>query len=495
MKIGTILKAIEGPAEGSTLEIPPHEYLTKSVQILAKKRQGKSNLAGVMAEQLLLAKLPIGIIQPLSVYWGLKEQFPVIIFGDVNDPSKHADYPLTADSDKIEEQAELIADFMANDPTSVIIDLSGDDWVESRQQKFMAAFARRFKAKNKIARHLFIEEADVFIPQKPIFDAAVNCAHYVDDLVRRGGAKGIGTTIISQRAAVVSKNVTSQSDLSIFLHMKDKADLAPARGEIENDDSITKKQQGEILTRIKAMPPGEALVYSSSWLHIKAFVQVNRRMTYHAGATLGSPDYRPESTVKLVPVNIEDVKEKLLEMATLHEDPKTSAKQLQSVPRLSENKQFERIKNDLNKKLADANKAIELKDEAISQRDAIILNYQKELETLAKVRALVVPGEITNTKYEQVDRMNHGARLAGIDVSPAMAYETVKTLISDGRLKGGYFLSELKRAVLSCGYEYENGDLKAAMESLAREGLVSVKVYGRKGNQSGRRYQIKGAKA
>ena len=375
MKIGQFT------TNGKTLEITGEDYITKKVQILAKTDSGKTYTASKIAEELLKEKIPIVIVDPVSAYWGLKEKFEIVIFADKR--NKHVDYPLNDDKKTIDSQAELIADYLATNKTSAIIDLKY--WVESKQQQFMAKFAERLYHKIKIPRHVFIEEADIFIPQSVVYPDEINSRHHVDNLVRRGRQEGIGCTVISQRPALVSKNVLTQSDLSIYLNLPSKPDLTPAKKEIEDDADMTKQQQQAVISRIKKLPRGEAFFYSPRWLGIKEFVRINKKETYHAGATRGATDWRADEDIILKPVNIEDVKEMLLSIATEDND----STMLQAIPQLADTKMLERqYKDQISKKDAEIatlrNQLVIMKNE-----NEALQSLKVDSEILNSIRALL----------------------------------------------------------------------------------------------------------
>ena len=50
----------------------PQEAVTQTFAILAKRGAGKTYTASVMAEELIAAKLPTVIIDPIGVWWGLR---------------------------------------------------------------------------------------------------------------------------------------------------------------------------------------------------------------------------------------------------------------------------------------------------------------------------------------------------------------------------------------------------------------------------------------
>jgi DNA helicase HerA-like ATPase len=98
-----------------TLEISkdlslPLEAVTETFAILAKRGKGKTNTAVVMAEEMIAAGLPVVIVDPVGVWWGIRSSadgkgdgLPVVIFG-----GDHADVPLE------ETAGELVADVIVD---------------------------------------------------------------------------------------------------------------------------------------------------------------------------------------------------------------------------------------------------------------------------------------------------------------------------------------------------------------------------------------------
>lgn len=74
----------------------PLEAVTETFAILAKRGKGKTNTAVVMAEEMIGAGLPVVVLDPVGVWWGIRSSadgkapgLPVVIFG-----GDHADLPL-----------------------------------------------------------------------------------------------------------------------------------------------------------------------------------------------------------------------------------------------------------------------------------------------------------------------------------------------------------------------------------------------------------------
>ncbi len=74
----------------------PEEAVTETFAILGKRGVGKTTTARVLTEELLEVGLPVLILDPTGVWWGLRtsadgrrDGYPVVIFG-----GDHADVPL-----------------------------------------------------------------------------------------------------------------------------------------------------------------------------------------------------------------------------------------------------------------------------------------------------------------------------------------------------------------------------------------------------------------
>ncbi len=182
----------------------PPDAVTQTFGILAVRGAGKSNLAAVMAEEMFAAGLPFVVVDPVGSWWGLRSSgdgksagLSLPIFG-----GKHADVPLERGA------GELVADLVVSKRLSAIIDLSTFD-AEAPKKEFLLAFARRLYLKNEHPLHLFLEEADDYIPQKPMRDET-HLLRAWENIVRRGRSRGLGLTLITQRSASLNKNVLTQ---------------------------------------------------------------------------------------------------------------------------------------------------------------------------------------------------------------------------------------------------------------------------------------------
>lgn len=210
-------------ADGHSFVISGKQLLTSTQAILAKKRSGKTYLAMVMAEQLLKLKLPFVAVDPTGVWGGLRSlpdgkpsPYDVLTLGGAR-----GQWPLSADSG--EKVAELV---VALWPRSVVLDLSA--LLPEDQHKFVYHLCAKIFFINTRPVHFFFDEADEFAPQASDsnYKYQRRCLSAIDRLVRRGGVKGLGGTLITQRPAVINKNVLSQVGRILVLNMVAPHDIA-----------------------------------------------------------------------------------------------------------------------------------------------------------------------------------------------------------------------------------------------------------------------------
>ncbi|HMJ10536.1 MAG TPA: hypothetical protein VK524_03970, partial [Polyangiaceae bacterium] len=181
----------------------PLSAVTETFGLLAVRGAGKTNAARVLAEEMFWAGLPFVAVDPVGSWWGLrsgrdgKPGIPVPIFG-----GKHGDVPLERTGGK------LIADIIVDQRLSCVLDISTFE-SEAAKREFLLAFAQRLYHRNEEPLHLFLEEADDYIPQSFRAEEA-HLLRAWENIVRRGRARGLGMTLITQRSAAVNKNVLTQ---------------------------------------------------------------------------------------------------------------------------------------------------------------------------------------------------------------------------------------------------------------------------------------------
>ncbi len=254
----------------------PAEAVTQTFCFLAKRGAGKTYTASVLAEEMLKAELPICVIDPTGVWWGLRasadgkaDGLPIIVMG-----GEHGDVPLEVTA------GELIARFIIEENVSVVLDLQM--MRKGEQIRFMTPFAETLYHLNRSPRHIFWDECDAHIPQKPMKDQ-LRLLGASEDIVRRGRAKGLGVSLISQRAAVINKDVLTQTEVLVALRTVGPQDIAAVRAWVEQHD--VHDQADEMLASLPSLPIGESWWWSPGWLNLFKRVHVRARETFNSSRT------------------------------------------------------------------------------------------------------------------------------------------------------------------------------------------------------------------
>ncbi len=259
----------------------PIEAVTETFGILAKRGAGKTYTANVLAEEMVTAGAQVVILDPLDAWWGLRSSadgkadgLPVYVFG-----GDHGDLPLEAGA------GELLADTVVDHGVSVILSLR--HLSKTKQRQFVTAFCERLyrrkgEPEHRTPLHVFVDEADAFVPQRVMSDVA-RTVGAIDDIVRRGRSAGLGVTLISQRAAVVNKDVLTQCEVLIALRTISPQDRKALDAWVEAHDAHD--QRGAFMDSLAALEIGEAWVWSPGWLDIFQRVRIRRRRTFDSSST------------------------------------------------------------------------------------------------------------------------------------------------------------------------------------------------------------------
>jgi uncharacterized protein len=278
---------------GPELDLPA-DAITQSIALLAVRRAGKSNAAAVIAEEMYHAALPWVAIDPKGDWWGLRSSkdgtgpgLPVPIFGGL-----HGDMPL------VPEAGKLIADLIYGDNLTCVLDVS-EFASKAAQMRFLADLAERLfrlHGGQPQPRHVFLEEADDFIPQRVMRDQA-RCVGAWTKLVKQGGSRGLGVTLISQRSAVVNKDALTQTETLIALRTTSPQDRKAILEWVSYHDVAR-----EVVDSLPGLDDGEAWVCSPHWLarHGQPPIQKTRfrqRATYDSGATPAIEQKRRPATL------------------------------------------------------------------------------------------------------------------------------------------------------------------------------------------------------
>lgn len=286
------MKKLHIGKDGFTL---PLELVTSTQAILARKRSGKSYTASVEAEELLEHKQQVLAIDPTSAWHGLRSSadgtkpgYTIVVFG-----GDHADAPLDFCAGKAMAAAVVEHGF------SAIFDIGNLDTDE--QIEFVMSFCRELLRINRTAVHLFMDEADTFAPQVTESRIQKQCLGTVSRLVKQGGIRGVGFTMITQRPADMNKRVLSQVDILTVLRMSHPLDIKAATDWIKSE--VGPAFAEEVKNALPALPIGTGF-FCSAPLEIGQRVEVRARRTFNSGATPKPGERKVEPKV-LAKIDIE----------------------------------------------------------------------------------------------------------------------------------------------------------------------------------------------
>ena len=306
----------------------PIEAVTQTFAILGKRGSGKTTTATVFVEELLHAGQQVVLVDPLDVTWGLRSSrdgqgkgFPMTVLG-----GDHADLPLEATA------GAVLAEFVVEQHASLILSLR--HFSLNDQRRFMTDFAEKLyalkgKQANRSALHLVIDEVDEFAHQR-IPHGHERLFGAIDRLVRRGRASGIGVTMISQRPAVIHKDILSQAEVLICHQTVSPQDRKALEAWVEAHDAHG--QRKTFMETLATLAQGEAWVWSPGWLDLFTRVQVRDRHTFDSSAT---PTQIAAVNPTLVRVDLDALQVRMAETIerAKADDPKELKKQIAALQR------------------------------------------------------------------------------------------------------------------------------------------------------------------
>jgi len=250
----------------------PINAATKTFGILAKRGAGKTYTGGVLAEEFFKSNIPFVAFDPIDVWWGLRidkngknKGLPVVVFG-----VEHADIKLDR------EMGRQIAQAVVKDNVSCVISTFGLPKVAQRH--LIAEFADEILNINNTPRHIFIEEAHEYVPQR-VFGAMGKTFNAVSNLVVMGRNRGIGVTLLNQRAATVNKDVLTQIDTLIAMRSVGPQDRKALREWVEYHTAEGDFEK--FINSLPSLPTGEGWLWSPEFLGKFEKIKIRKRNTFH----------------------------------------------------------------------------------------------------------------------------------------------------------------------------------------------------------------------
>jgi hypothetical protein len=337
------------------------DFVTSTQAILAQKGKGKSYTAAVEAEELLNAGQVVVIIDPTDAHYGLRSSpngkstgYPIAVFG-----GDHGDVQLETGG------GSVLAEAVVRERFSAII--CTETMTKGEELRFVGDFLETLYRKNREAMHLFIDEADIFAPQQTFGVADARTCGATDDIVRRGRKKGIGCTLITQRASAINKNVLSQADMLVALGCSHPLDLdAIDKWVRKNADP---KLAQEMMKSLPSLPRGEAWVWNPSQSLFKR-IAIRQRHTFDSGATPKAGEKKREPKV-LAQIDLARLGKSMAEAAERQRESDPKALRAKLAELVRERDQLSRAVNSVPAKTKIVEKPI-LTDKQITRIEKIV---------------------------------------------------------------------------------------------------------------------------
>lgn len=231
------------------VKIDPSAYGSQGSAVLGIRDSGKTYTATELAEKLFEAGIPFVAFDPIGVWRFLRvpghgRGYPVVVAG-----GQAGDLPLTVASAPEYVRAAM------RDGVSLIIDLFDINLSKADWKRIVTACVRVLMHENSThgLRHVFIEEAAEFAPQRVGPDQGQVYAE-IEKLARMGGNSRLGYTLINQRAEEVNKAVLELCD-NLFLHRQKGRNSLTALSKWLDIGAV--KDHREIIDSLSTLPTGE----------------------------------------------------------------------------------------------------------------------------------------------------------------------------------------------------------------------------------------------
>jgi uncharacterized protein len=282
----------------------PAAAVTQKFACLGISGSGKTYGAGKFTETLLDAGAQVVVVDTIGNWGqglrlaadGKKPGIPVPILG-----GEHGDVPLDGD------HGELAAQTVVETLSPLVLDVS--DFTKGELCGFVTDFATellKLKKRQKSPLMVVWEECQDIVPQVVRGEKA-RMVGAVEALIKKGRNYGVGTLLISQRAAAVNKDVLNQIETLFAFRQNSKHDRLAVRDWVVSQ-AIDVTDLAEQLPTLKT---GECFCWSPSWLGVLKKIKFGKKRTFDASRTPDATDYVKPGV--LAPVNLEAFKASMTE--------------------------------------------------------------------------------------------------------------------------------------------------------------------------------------
>lgn len=234
--------------------IPIVDYAISGTAILGIRDSGKTYAAKGIVEQLLDADVPPIIVDPIGRWRYLKmagddskhpKGYKIVVAG-----GEQPDLPLT-----VQSVAEIVrAAIRENIP--LVLDLYDRNLSKADWRRIVQIVFRTLMYENKGVRHIVMEEAAEFVPQK-VMDGETYAE--VEKVVRMGGNVSLGVTLINQRAQEVNKAVLDLCVNVLLLKQRGAHAIDSLEKQIEK---LSPDQVAEVIRSLPKLGAGDGWLFT-----------------------------------------------------------------------------------------------------------------------------------------------------------------------------------------------------------------------------------------
>jgi len=237
----------------------PLSALGERIAIVGTSGSGKTYAAKGLVERLMDRGERVCIVDPLGVWWGLRagadgaggsaSPYPVVVFG-----GRHADVALD------DSMGAALGRLVGTHPLACVVDVS-DLGSAAARRGFMTAFAEALYEANTEPLHLVLDEADLWAPQRAQHSGQALLGR-IEEIVRRGRVRGFVPWLITQRPAVLHKDVLSQADILVSMKLTASQDRDAVGRWIEGQ--ADRAEGRRILGALPRLGRGEGWIWAPS---------------------------------------------------------------------------------------------------------------------------------------------------------------------------------------------------------------------------------------
>jgi hypothetical protein len=331
----------------------------------------------MLAEQMLDLGAQVVIIDPVGNWWGLRV--------DADGKSKGKDIFIAGgergDVPVLPESGARFARLVVERNVSMVLDVSG--FRQGERKRFAADFAEEFfhlKKTQRSAVHLFVEEAQLFVPQRCGPEEARMLGAF-ENIIRLGRNYGVGATLISQRPQSVNKEVLSQVECLCVLQVNGSHERK-ALEEWVQEAGADRKLVGEL----PGLSQGQGYVWSPSWLRVFERVKFAKKVTFDASAT---PEVgKATKAALLTAVDVEALKADLQSVIASAEkdDPKVLRRKIAELER-AVNQTAPKDSEETKRRLAVAEEDVRKLAQSLSEAQLRCNTLQGYMAALQKIQA------------------------------------------------------------------------------------------------------------